>query len=81
MPTYVYKCDNCGEFETQQQINDDPYKVCPKCGGSKLRRMVTNTAGVIMKSSRQKNSSNAILPQCAECNKMNECRNISKNVR
>ncbi len=79
MPIYVYKCDNCGEFEVQQSINDDAYKICPKCNDIKIRRMVTNTAGVIMKSGRQKNSSNAVTPQCEGCSKINECN--TKNVR
>jgi len=76
MPTYVYKCNKCGEFETQQSINDEPYKVCPKCGDNNIRRMVTNTAGVIMKSGGHKRSSGSILPQCETCNKANECRNF-----
>ncbi len=76
MPTYVYKCDKCGEFETQQSINDEPYKICPKCGDSGIRRMVTNTAGVIMKSGGQKNLPETIPAQCEGCNKVNECKNV-----
>lgn len=72
MPVYVYKCDNCGEFEERQSINDEAYKICPKCGGDKIKRMVTNTAGVIMKSSNN-NFSNNIPSQCECCNKINEC--------
>lgn len=76
MPTYIYKCDNCGEFEIQQSINDEAYKICPQCGSKSIRRKVTNTAGIIMKSQNQKNHLDNIPPQCAECNKINDCKNI-----
>jgi putative FmdB family regulatory protein len=34
MPTYGYRCSNCGhEFEIQQKITDQPLKACPKCEG------------------------------------------------
>ncbi|MCX7698311.1 MAG: zinc ribbon domain-containing protein [Candidatus Goldbacteria bacterium] len=79
MPTYVYKCDNCGEFEVWQSINDDTYKICPKCNGNKVKRLVTNTAGIIMKAKEQKSSTDNIPLQCEGCGKINECD--IKNVR
>ena len=34
MPTYGYRCSNCGhEFEIQQRMSDQPLKACPKCEG------------------------------------------------
>ncbi|MEA3345604.1 MAG: FmdB family zinc ribbon protein [Chloroflexota bacterium] len=34
MPTYVYRCENCGlTFEHRQSITDDPLTECPECGG------------------------------------------------
>jgi putative FmdB family regulatory protein len=34
MPTYGYRCSNCGhEFEIRQKITDEPLKSCPKCQG------------------------------------------------
>jgi putative FmdB family regulatory protein len=34
MPTYGYRCSNCGhEFEIQQRMSDPPLKACPKCQG------------------------------------------------
>jgi putative FmdB family regulatory protein len=34
MPTYGYRCSNCGhEFEIRQKITDQPLKVCPECQG------------------------------------------------
>ena len=40
MPTYGYRCGNCGhEFEIVQRISDEPLAVCPKCQG-KLSKML-----------------------------------------
>jgi putative FmdB family regulatory protein len=34
MPTYGYRCSNCGhQFEIIQRISDEPLKACPKCQG------------------------------------------------
>ena len=34
MPTYGYRCSNCGhEFEIRQKMSDEPLKTCPKCQG------------------------------------------------
>ncbi|CUU07992.1 putative regulatory protein, FmdB family [Candidatus Kryptobacter tengchongensis] len=51
MPTYEYKCDNCGYiFEEFQSINDEPVKICPKCGGS-VRKVISGGIGLIFKGS------------------------------
>jgi len=51
MPTYQYKCSDCGhEFEEFQSINDDPIEVCPSCK-SKTRRVISGGAGLIFKGS------------------------------
>jgi len=45
MPTYSYRCTECGEaFDIQQAFTDDTLTVCPNCGGS-LRKQF-NTVGV-----------------------------------
>ena len=34
MPTYGYRCSNCGhEFEIHQRMSDQPLTACPKCQG------------------------------------------------
>ena len=39
MPTYDYRCKDCGhEFEIQQSFSDDALTECPQCGGS-LRKV------------------------------------------
>ena len=39
MPTYSYRCTECGEaFDIQQAFTDDSLTVCPNCGG-KLRKL------------------------------------------
>ena len=50
MPTYGYRCADCGhQFEIVQRISDEPLKECPKCQG-KLRKVLYPT-GVIFKGS------------------------------
>lgn len=41
MPTYHYKCFNCGkELEIFQNMKDDPLKNCPGCLLSTLDRLI-----------------------------------------
>jgi putative FmdB family regulatory protein len=42
MPTYSYRCTECGEaFDIQQAFTDDTLTVCPNCGGQ-LRKLFNN---------------------------------------
>lgn len=51
MPTYEYKCGNCGHcFEEFQGIKEAPLETCPVCGGS-LKKVLSGGAGVIYKGS------------------------------
>jgi putative FmdB family regulatory protein len=50
MPTYGYKCDECGvRFERFQHFSEDPVKVCPECGGP-VRRVI-HPVGIVFKGS------------------------------
>ena len=50
MPTYVYKCDECGShFEQIQKFSDKPLKTCPRCKG-KIKRVIHPT-GIVFKGS------------------------------
>jgi putative FmdB family regulatory protein len=52
MPTYEYKCSNCGhKFEKYQSITAAPIKVCPSCGKRTAQRLIGTGAGVIFKGS------------------------------
>ena len=52
MPTYEYQCDACGnKFEKFQSIKSGPIRKCPKCGKSKVRRLISTGAGLIFKGS------------------------------
>ncbi|MCB0725623.1 MAG: zinc ribbon domain-containing protein [Ignavibacteriae bacterium] len=52
MPTYDYKCENCGHtFESFQSIKADPLKKCPECGKDTLKRLIGTGAGLIFKGS------------------------------
>jgi len=49
MPTYEYKCGDCGHtFEKLQSMKDKPLDKCPECNG-KLQRLIGAGAGVIFK--------------------------------
>ncbi|HFB67772.1 MAG TPA: zinc ribbon domain-containing protein [Calditrichae bacterium] len=66
MPTYEYKCKQCGhQFEAFQKISDDPLTECPECGGEVVR-LISGGTGLIFKGSgfyltdyARKNSSSA----------------------
>lgn len=50
MPTYEYKCKDCGAaVERYQRFDENPLTICPSCGGN-LRR-VFFPAGIIFKGS------------------------------
>lgn len=52
MPTYEYKCDNCGhEFDFYQLMKDDKLTKCPDCGKETLRRLIGTGSGLIFKGS------------------------------
>ena len=50
MPTYEYRCRDCGhEFEAVQSFSDDALTECPQCHGS--LRKVFGSIGVTFKGS------------------------------
>jgi putative FmdB family regulatory protein len=50
MPTYEYRCTECGEdLEAVQKFSDAPLTICPNCGGP--LRKVFNAVGVVFKGS------------------------------
>lgn len=51
MPTYDYKCLECGHtFDYFQKMSDEPLQNCPVCHG-KLKRLIGPGAGPIFKGS------------------------------
>ena len=50
MPTYQYRCTECGnELEAVQKFTDSALTVCPECSGQ--LRKVFNAVGVVFKGS------------------------------
>ena len=51
MPTYDYKCKDCGhEFEEFQSISAAPLTECPVCNGT-IQRVISGGTGLIFKGS------------------------------
>jgi putative FmdB family regulatory protein len=51
MPTYEYKCEDCGyTFEKFQAMRDKALTKCPKCEG-RVRRLISGGGGIIFKGS------------------------------
>jgi len=49
MPTYVYRCNDCGrEFEEFQTMTEKPLETCPSCKG-KAQRIISGGAGFLFK--------------------------------
>ena len=51
MPTYEYKCQQCGlKFERFQSIKEEPIRECPECS-SPVKKLISAGAGIIFKGS------------------------------
>jgi putative FmdB family regulatory protein len=51
MPTYEYKCRDCGEkFDEVQKITEPPLNKCPFCGGG-VDRLISGGMGIMFKGS------------------------------
>ena len=50
MPTYSYRCADCGHvFDIYQDFSDDSLTICPECGGHLHKKY--GTVGVTFKGS------------------------------
>lgn len=50
MPTYDYKCADCGRlFEKFHGMNEQPQVVCPECQSVNTARQVSLGAGIVFK--------------------------------
>jgi putative FmdB family regulatory protein len=51
MPTYTYRCHNCGfRFDAQQGFDDPPPTKCPDCGQPALTKVFV-PVGIVFKGS------------------------------
>ena len=49
MPTYEYRCTQCGvEFEQFQQMSDEQIDECPECMGQ-VQRLISSGGGLLFK--------------------------------
>ena len=69
MPTYEYRCDDCGhEFERQQKMSDAPVKKCPQCG-KRVRRVIGAVAGFVRGTSTPCATSHSPCKELGRCDK------------
>jgi putative FmdB family regulatory protein len=50
LPTYEYKCPQCGIFEEFQPISAPALEKCPTCG-AEIRRLISRNVAVLYKGS------------------------------
>lgn len=48
MPTYNYRCEQCGTFQIRQGIKDQALTNCPSCQNP-VKRLIGNNVGVVLK--------------------------------
>lgn len=47
MPTYEYKCKDCGKIHTLiQKLDDAPLEICEDCGSPNVFKLVSRDVGV-----------------------------------
>ncbi len=48
MPTYEYRCDECGhELEIEQRISEPKLEICPACQKAKLVRLISGSSFIL----------------------------------
>ena len=84
MPTYEYKCNDCGHlFEKEQKITAKPIKKCPKCEGT-VERLISATAfslkgGGWYKDGYASTSSHSCSSGCSSCKKTSDKKSEKKS--
>lgn len=49
MPTYLYECDHCGEFEVDQRLSDKPLTECIDCKSEQVKRLVAGRTSFVLR--------------------------------
>ena len=88
MPTYDYECGSCGHtFEQFQSMTAKPKKKCPECGSSRVRRVISSSAGIILKGSgfyntdyRKKTDVSDKKDKPSQCGKSDACASCEMNA-
>lgn len=50
MPSYDYRCSQCGVFEAFQSITAEPLSACPTCG-AQVKRLISVNNNIVFKGS------------------------------
>ena len=49
MPTYEYKCSECGIMEIFHGMKEDDKTICPNCNSEGLKKLISSGGAVIIK--------------------------------
>jgi putative FmdB family regulatory protein len=86
MPTYVYKCKACGEYELHQPITADTLTICPKCGGKDIIKVISAGVGFVLKGKgfyqndyKNKDEKHPEGEACKGCEHAKECPKANEN--
>lgn len=74
MPTYDYRCENCGKFEKVQKISEAALTICPECGGQ-AERLISKNVGVVLKGSGFYKTDNQLKDRARSINKERQIDN------
>ena len=80
MPTYQYRCTECGgQLEAVQKFTDEPLSVCAACGG-RLRK-VFSPVGIVFKGSGfyRTDSRNGSVPPASDAKKDKQDKQSSES--
>lgn len=48
MPTYEYKCADCGKtWEVEKKISETPEENCPECKSVKTQRLISSNSFIL----------------------------------
>jgi putative FmdB family regulatory protein len=50
LPTYDYRCDQCGKMQFTQKITEPALENCPNCHGP-IKRIISRNVGILFKGS------------------------------
>ena len=64
MPTYLYECSRCGEFEVEHAMSQPALECCPTCGDAVRRLIAGGTSGFVRQQGSSRDRCDRTTPCC-----------------